>query len=324
MQAHQEILIRVDPQLRARALASPAPRLSLDTLADVREAVASSGQSVARRFEGPVEERELWVDCPHGVTIRCLAIRPIDCAPTGPAILHIHGGGFVCGVPEMQRAYLADLAAQLSCTVVSVDYRLAPETPAPGAMLDCAAVLNWMRENEAQLEIDANRIAVLGESAGGGLAAAMAIMLRDKAEIQPLGLFLMAPMLDDRTGTRLDADIPEHRGVFDWDARANRFAWSAALGNSFGSKNVSPWMAPSRCMDLAGLPPTFISVGELDLFLDEGLAFASRLAHSGIRIELNVYPGAFHGFELDQNAEVSRLCMAKLEKSLGWLLTSSV
>ncbi len=211
-----------------------------------------------------------------------------------PGYLHMHGGGFVLGTPEINDSSNRSLAHELDCVIVSVDYRLAPETRFPGALEDCYAALTWLHANAAQLGVDSARIAIGGESAGGGHAAALALLSRKGAGVPICLQLLDSPMLDDRTGS--NADPHPYCGEFVWPAANNRFAWRALLGTEPGGPDVSVEAVPARATDLKGLPPTFILVGALDLFLEESVEFARRLIRSGVPTELHVIPGAFHGF----------------------------
>jgi acetyl esterase/lipase len=193
---------------------------------------------------------------------------------------------------------------EIGCVVVSVDYRLAPDTPHPGPVEDCYAALRWFHANAAALGVDSGRIAIGGESAGGGLAAALALLARDRAEVPVVFQLLIYPMLDDRTV--ISPEPHPFAGEFIWTAQSNRFGWRALLGQEPGSPGVSPYAAAARAENLAGLPPAFVSVGALDLFLDENIAYAQRLLRAGVPSELHVYPGAYHGFDLAFEADVTR------------------
>lgn len=222
---------------------------------------------------------------------------------TLPCILHLHGGGYVTGkAAELEDIHRA-LAAELGCAIVSADYRLAPETCFPGNVEDGYAALDWLMAEADALEINGACVGVMGESAGGGLAAALALLARDRGEHRLAFQHLIYPMLDDRTCTRPDHG---HAGEFVWNARANRFGWSALLGQEPGGADVSPYAAAARAADLAGLPPTYIATGALDLFVDEDMDYARRLIAAGVPTELHVYPGAFHAFNLVAGARVSQ------------------
>lgn len=215
--------------------------------------------------------------------------------PPRPAILYTHGGGFVMGSPISSMRLVQEVALALDCVVVSVDYRLAPETRFPGALDDNYAALKWLHANASKLGADASRIAVMGESAGGGHAAMLALAARDRGEIPLVYQALIYPMLDDRTGsTRMP---PPYQGALIWTPKDNRFGWSSLLGIAAGAPRVPYGSVPARVGSLHGLPPTFIGVGSIDLFVDEDIDYARRLADAGIPVTLNVVPGAFHGFD---------------------------
>ncbi len=220
-----------------------------------------------------------------------------------PAILHIHGGGYVAGSAAAMEPVLQTIAYRQGCAIVSVEYRLAPETRAPGAVEDCYAALSWIVAHAGELGIDALRIGVMGESAGGGLAAALALLARDRGEHRLAFQHLIYPMLDDRTAA---SDDPHPvTGEYIWTPHNNRFGWAALLGHAPGEVEVSPYASPARAASLAGLPPTFISTGALDLFLEEDLEYARRLIRDGVPCELHVYPGAFHAFDMAPVAAVA-------------------
>ena len=212
-----------------------------------------------------------------------------------PAILHMHGGGYTGGAAAMFFSQLIPLAQALDCVIVSVDYRLAPATAFPGSLEDNYAALTWLHKSAGELGVDASRIAVMGESAGGGHAAMLAIAARDRGEVPLKFQALVYPMLDDRTGSTRQA--PPHIGTMVWTAEANRRGWSALLGVPAGSDRVPEGAVPARIANLAGLPPTYIAVGGIDLFVEEDIDYAQRLIEAGVPVELNVVPGAYHGFD---------------------------
>jgi acetyl esterase/lipase len=194
------------------------------------------------------------------------------------------------------------LATELGCVIVSVDYRLAPETPFPGPLEDCYAALRWLHDGAAKLGVDPARIATKGESAGGGLAAGLALLARDRGEIPIAFQCLTYPMIDDRP----PADPNPYVGEFVWTPKSNRFGWRAYLGREPGGDDVSPYAAAARADDLAGLPSTLIIAAALDLFLEENLEYARRLARAGVAVELQLYPGAVHGFQMAGESELGR------------------
>jgi acetyl esterase/lipase len=234
--------------------------------------------------------------------VRILVHRPANITRPVPAILHIHGGGYVIGSPETATAAHPDLVHELGCAIFSVDYRLAPETVFPGAVEDCYAALRWITEHADELRIDPKRIGVMGESAGGGLAAGFALLVRDRNEFSLAFQHLIYPMLDDRTCV---ADPHPFAGEFIWTPAQNMFGWTSLLGAAPGSAGISPYAAAARAENLAGLPASFIAVGALDLFLEENLDYARRLMRAGVKVELHVYPGAFHAFQMMPTARVT-------------------
>lgn len=230
-------------------------------------------------------------------TVRVLVYRPVA-SPTQPLplFIHMHGGGFVGGIPEQNDDDNKRLVQEVQCIIISIDYRLSPESRYPIALEDCYSVLRWSFANAKFLKIDATQIAVGGHSAGGGLAAALALFARDRKEVPITFQFLIYPMLDHRTGSE-EKPTNEFSGEFLWTRQNNQFGWRALLGDQADAKDVSPYASPARAVDLSGLPPTMIVVGALDLFVDENIEYARRLIHAGIPTELHVIPGAFHAFD---------------------------
>ncbi|OJV32234.1 alpha/beta hydrolase [Sphingomonas sp. 67-36] len=229
--------------------------------------------------------------------------RPEGGAGPYPAIYHIHGGGYVLGAAKDLEGVHRGLVGALDCVLVSVDYRLAPETIFPGAIEDCYAGLRWLFGAADALGVDATRIGVMGESAGGGLAAALALLVRDRGEFSLAFQHLIYPMIDDRTC--VDNEPNPYVGEFIWHAANNRFGWSSLLGHEPGIDGVSPYAAAARASDLAGLPPAFISTGSLDLFLEENMEYARRLLRAGVPTEFHIYPGGFHAYDIVPNARIS-------------------
>lgn len=232
------------------------------------------------------------------------------------AILHIHGGGMVLGSADLARLPLPYLCEALGVLAVSVDYRLAPETCFPGPQEDCYAALQWMTDNADLLGIDANHIIIMGESAGGGLAAAVTHMVRDRGALHLAGQVLIYPMLDHRTG---GPDCPWRNpmtGEFVWTRQSNQFGWNALRGQYSADDDEKGWFSPSLAGNLADLPPAFIAVGALDLFLDEDLDYARRLIAAGVSVEAHVYAGAYHGFNVVPEAPVSQAAQANMMAAL--------
>jgi acetyl esterase/lipase len=216
-------------------------------------------------------------------------------------VLWIHAGGFVIGNAIREDDRCRELARALGAVVAAVDYRLAPEHPFPTPLHDCHDALTWLADRD---EVDASRIAIGGSSAGGGLAAGLALLARERREVRPIFQLLVYPMLDDRTATR---DSEHERDLRLWNSSSNRFGWRSYLGHEPGTDGVSALAAPARAYDLSGLPPAWIGVGSLDLFAGEDIAYAHRLQAAGVACELCVIDGAYHGFDVvHHTAPVSR------------------
>ena len=230
-----------------------------------------------------------------------------------PGILWLHGGGYVLGSPEQDGASYTRVIEATGGVVVAPDYRLAPEAPYPAALDDCALALRWLRDNASDLGVRDDQLAVAGNSAGGGLAAALTLRERDLGEVAIAFQVPLYPMLDDRcaTASALDNDAPV------WDSVTNRNAWKVYLGDLSGSDQVPPYAAPARAADLSGLPPAFTYVGDLEPFRDEVVAYVERLRAAGVPVEFEVVPGAYHGFDVvAPGAPVSR---RMLEAQSAWL-----
>lgn len=232
-----------------------------------------------------------------------------------PALLWIHGGGYVMGNAAVDDAVCRHFARELGIIVASVDYRLAPEHPFPVPLHDCHDALAWLANRP---EVDATRIAIGGASAGGGLTAALALLARERGEVRPVFQLLTYPMIDDRTTARSDVDETNFRG---WDNAANYFGWQSYLDAVPGSSGISAFAAPARCEDLSGLPPAWIGTGSLDLFCEEDITYANSLTAAGVECELLVIDGAFHGFDLaSPNAGISRQFRDAQTKALANVL----
>ena len=230
------------------------------------------------------------------------------------AIFHVHGGGMVVGDSRAGVPALLEAAEELGLVVVSVEYRLAPEHPHPAPVEDCYAGLLWTVENADVLGIDPDRVVIAGGSAGGGLAAAVALLARDRGAPALLGQMLMCPMLDDRNDSPSSLQMA---GMGGWDRASNETGWTALLGDTRGGPHVSPYAAPARATDLSGLPPAFIDVGSAETFRDEDVAYATRVWQSGGRAKLHVWPGGFHGF--DQLAPQAAISQDARAARLRWL-----
>ena len=291
----------------------PATRRMMDELAAAQMAKAAPIEgvtSVDKKVPGPKGDPDVFVRI----------YQPADRPATLPALLWIHGGGYVLGSVERDDLLAKHLARVGQCVVASVEYRLAPEYPFPAPVEDCYAALKWLASHSAELGVNKSRIAIGGASAGGGLAAGLAVLTRDRAEIELAFQLLIYPMIDDRNVAPASATAPD---TYVWTRENNLMGWRAYLGHEPGGKDVSPYAAASRTTDLKGLAPAYIPVGDLDLFLDENITYAQRLLAAGVPTELHVYPGAFHGFNgFVPNAEVSRRFNGDRDNALKRMLHS--
>ncbi|WP_081866224.1 alpha/beta hydrolase [Blastococcus sp. URHD0036] len=299
-----------------------AVRITADLIPAMRTAVGiprPTADELSRGGAFTVEERT--VPGPAGAPeISLLVCRPTAAPAPVPVVYTMHGGGMIVGNNGMGVDDALDWAQELGTAVVSVEYRLAPETPHPGPVEDCYAGLSWTVEHAAELGLDPARVVVAGQSAGGGLAAALALMARDRGGPALLGQLLLCPMLDDRNDT---PSARQMAGVGLWDRDANQTGWTALLGDACGGPDVSPYAAPARATDLSALPPAFIEVGSAETFRDEDVTYAGRIWQAGGVAELHVWQGAFHGFtEMAPDAQVSRDARAARLQWLRRLLAS--
>lgn len=293
----------VDPELVALLDIFPALTLAPESLTLMRN------REMPRPMDLPdfsaISVTEHFVPGPQGAPdVRVLVYLPTAHTTSLPALLWIHGGGYVLGSADQDDIQAKRIVSAVGCAAISVDYRLAPETPHPGPVEDCYAALAWLYAHAEELGVDKTRIAIGGASAGGGLTAALGLLTRDRGEVPLAFQLLIYPMLDDRTVTA--ADPNPYTGEYVWTPDSNHFGWSSLLGQEPGGPNISPYAAAARADHLEGLPPTFIGVGALDLFLEEDLEYAHRLMRAGVPTELHVYPGAFHGFNMVASAQISQ------------------
>ena len=236
-----------------------------------------------------------------------------------PAIFYVHGGGFVLGSPEMADDYLAELANEANAVIVAVDYRLAPEHPFPAPLEDCYRGLAWLQRQRATLGVNAENPVIMGHSAGGGLAAALSQLARDRGEIALAGCVLIYPMLDHRTGRTDALTTNPGTGAFSWSREANQFCWQSYRGHYTGDDDSAKLFSPALADDLTHMPPSYIAVGALDLFLDENIAYARQLSRSGVPVELHVYPGVPHMFDVHPGALTDQ-CHADVLRALRKML----
>ncbi|WFB05849.1 alpha/beta hydrolase [Streptomyces sp. LX-29] len=301
-----------DPELKlalAALVKEPREPITAENLAARQERDAATRPRPTAedlRADGRFEVAEIRVPGPPGEPdVTLVSARPSGLVGPLPLLYYMHGGAMVMGnawsvLPRILREW----ALPLELAVISVEYRLAPGTRYPGPLEDCYAGLVWAAGHAAELGIDADRVIIGGKSAGGGLAAALTLLARDRGGPRPLGQLLLCPMLDDR-GRTFSSHQMTGTGV--WDLTSSATVWKAVLGDRYGAADLSPYAAPARATDLSGLPPAYIEVGSAEMFRDEDVAYANAIWQAGGQAELHVWPGAYHGFDgLAPRAALSR------------------
>lgn len=308
---------RVHPELKGLLSMMPQEKFTREGLSEIRAAMGQMFGAGLPADESVVVTNQ-YIPGPDGAPdIRVRIYEPLAKKNTHPGVLYIHGGGYILGTPEMTDASCCMMVSKIGCVVVSVDYRLAPEHPFPAPLEDCYAALTWFSKHAADLGVDAARIAVAGGSAGGGLTAALTLLARDRKGPPVVFQAPLYPMIDDRNITSSSCEFTDPRV---WSREKNQFAWEMYLGPAYGGE-VSPYSAPARADDLAGLPPTYTYIGELDLFRDETISYVTKLLQAGVPTEFHIYPGCFHAFDMFTNiADISRRAedefMAVLKRAL--------
>ena len=288
--------VDLHPAIEAQKDLLPIPDIDASILPMLRGAPLGAPVELS----DAVERTEHVVSEDPKVVVRVHRPKGLDGAL--PCVYSIHGGGYIIGSYSMDDAKFDDWCQRFGIVGVSVEYRLAPETPYPGPLEDCYAGLRWTHEHAAELGIDPDKIGITGVSAGGGLCAGLALLARDRGEVPVQFQLLDCPMLDDRQATassQLD-------GLIVWSKASNTFGWRSYLGDLYGRADVPPYAAPARAEDLAGLPEAYVCVGGADGFRDEDITYAMRLYAAGVPTELHVYPGAPHGVAAWTESEVAK------------------
>ncbi len=289
------------------------PRLVLDheLIAKVRAAGMSILSTVAPPvLSETVERTDHVVDDDTGVTVR--VHRPQSLRPPAACLYSIHGGGYVLGSNVMDDAMFDRYCNRYGCVGVSVEYRLAPEAPYPAPLEDCYRGLAWTFDRAGDLGIDPSRIGIMGVSAGGGLAAALALLARDRGEMAIAFQLLQCPMLDDRQASASS----RYDDLLVWTRESNAFGWQCYLGALYGTDEVPGYAAAARAADLEGLPPAMVIVGGADGFRDENITYALRLGQAGVPTDVCVIAGAPHGVQLFVGTEPERRWSRAVEE---WL-----
>jgi acetyl esterase/lipase len=289
----------LDSELLPLLDAAPAFSFSPELLPSMRE--MSLGAAPA--LSDDVERTDHLVSTHPHLVVRVHRPKATASGPLPlPCVYSIHGGGYILGTYDMDDARFDRYCTMFQCVGVSVEYRLAPETPYPGPLEDCYTGLQWTVDHSDEVGIDRDRIGIAGISAGGGLAAALALLTRDRGEIPLAFQLLECPMLDDRQTTsssRLD-------GLPIWSRESNEFGWRSYLGELYGQDDVPSYAAAARATDLSGLPPALVIVGGADGFRDENIEYATRLNQASVPAELHVLPGAPHGVQMFPGSVIAR------------------
>jgi acetyl esterase/lipase len=310
---------RLDPELEGpiKQMLSQMPPNNFDDLPAAR--TASNKMTAAMKAQMPIipgvtsEDRVIPgpKDAPE-VTVRIY--RPEKRPKLSPTLLWIHGGGYMLGDIEGEDFTAKQFALAGECTVVSVEYRLAPEHPFPAPLEDCYAVLKWLAANARALGVNASKIAIGGASAGGGLAAGLALLARDRGEVKVDFQLLIYAMINDCNIQPASDILPD--ALF-WTRESNLAGWRCYLGNEPGKEGVSCYASVYRATNLEGLPPAYIATGDIDLFAQEDIVYARRLIEAGVPTELHVYPGGPHAFDMMvPDADVSKRFTADIHRAL--------
>ena len=306
----------IDPEIAA--FAGPVPRLDFSSLvlAEVRALQDEAFAAMAPPLSDKVERVDHIVSDDPRVVVR--VHRPLPPSSGAACLFSIHGGGYILGSYAMDDAVFDHYCTEFGCVGVSVEYRLAPDTPYPGPLDDCYAALRWTFAHATELGVDPARIGITGVSAGGGLATALGLLARDRGEVQIAFQLLQCPMIDDRQIT----ESSRYDGLLVWPREANTFGWKCYLGDRYGSDDLPVYAAAARADDLAGLPPTMMITCSADGFRDENIDYAIRLARAGVLTDLCVIAGAPHGVQLFAGTTPARRWAHTVEEWLRPRLTS--
>lgn len=307
---------RLDPELKELAPLF-ANFINLDDIPATRVSLAAMlamGAAQAPVFDDVAVDDAHAPGLKRAPDVLVRVYRPKQAKGALPAVYYIHGGGMVLGSIADNDVYCKTLVRELNCVVAAVEYRLAPEHPYPAPMDDCYAGLKWLAANAAKLKVDPKRIAIAGHSAGGGLAAGLALQARDRKEVAIAYQVLVYPMIDD---TNVKSAKAAKNDFYVWSRANNLAGWKAYLAKKFGQASVPVYAAPARAKKVTGLPPAFICTGDMDLFLQEDLDYARKLSAAGVPLDLHVYPGAFHGFDsLAPTSAVAQRANADIVRAL--------
>ncbi len=312
-----EIDSRVDPELVPALELMPNVVLNKANLTAIREFMATmtaEANAQLPKVEGVIQEDRMVPGPPGDPDVRVRIYRPTEQTGKIPGFLWIHGGGYVLGSIDGDDYRNHLRTKSVGCVTVSVDYRLAPESPYPAPVEDCYAALKWFFDNAGSIGVDKSRIAIGGASAGGGLAAGLALLVRDRAEMNIVFQLLMYPMIDD---SNIEPASETHPDTHIWNRAMNLFGWTSYLDRAPGGEGIPIDAAAYRAQDVSRLPAALIVVGDLDPFVEEDIRYARKLIQAKVPTELHVYPGAYHGFNAyAPEATVSRECNSTVAQAL--------
>ncbi|OGE54662.1 hypothetical protein PENARI_c005G09094 [Penicillium arizonense] len=303
-----------DPELSAILPLLPLPKgLTVEMLPALRQATSQATHAESTIAGRPIRHREIDIDGPNGkITLSILEKIDSTIQKNRPGFYYIHGGGRILGNRFSGLETVLEWVEKLDAVCISVEYRLAPEFQGTSAVEECYKGLEWIGEKFDQLGIDPAKLMIAGQSSGGGLAAGIALLTRDRKGPLLSAQLLMCPQLDDQNNTVSSRQFL-HRGI--WNGKDNALGWQCVLG---GSNEVSPYLSPSRATDLTGLPPAYIDVGSAEVFRDEDVKYATRLWESGVQTELHVWSGGYHVF--DMMAPSSELARKAIAARTAWVV----
>jgi acetyl esterase/lipase len=305
-------MLKVDPEIAEMLSMVPIGTIDAETLPIIR----ASGFGLPTDLSSAVERRDHVVSGEPDIVVR--VHRPVGVQGPLPCFYAMHGGGYVLGSCLMDDMRFDAWCPKFACVGVSVEYRLAPETPYPGPLEDCYRGLEWVFDHHEEIGVDPGRIGIGGTSAGGGLAAALALLARDRGRIPVRFQLLDCPMVDDRQVTP-SSQIGD---LAVWNRDSNNFGWRAYLGELYGTGDIPAYAAPARAHELGGLPPAYVCVGAVDGFRDEDVDYATRLNQAGVPTELHVYPGAPHGIGMFPGVAVAQRYRQGIDEWVGRQLQS--
>lgn len=282
------------------------------------QSMHNSKEMMDKRFRGKDVEglncSEEWISRGDGSSIRVRIYKPLRPVKNVPGVLWSHGGGYAQGVPEMSGDLYQGLIGTSDCVIVAPDYRLSIDAPYPAALDDCYKVLVWMKHHAQELGIRNDQLMVGGESAGGGLTAALVLLARDRGDVNLAFQMPLYPMLDDRMLT----ESARNNNAYVWNSNTNRWGWKLYLGELFG-KNVPIYAAAGRAANYRGLPPAVTFVGDIEPFRDETIQFVENLRAAGIPVDFRIYKGAYHGFDIiHPEADISKAARGFLLRSFRY------